>query len=160
MKFLTGSRVIGGSHNGEHVGGNQYINSDYDIAVSIDEMAALSTELKHYKWFDVMHSNYNNGLKYVTDHLSTFVLNIIPLHPTEFVAWHHATTTMQDLGITFEDRVLRHLVFEQHVHACKLNICHDIYKLVDLDVWHDKLTHHGLFLDAGATIAMIIKETK
>lgn len=65
-----------------------YSSSDIDIAVIITDKVNISEDLR-LRNIAIIDSKYNGGFKYQKT-LNDRYVNIIPLHPVEFVCWYKA----------------------------------------------------------------------
>lgn len=74
--FITGSRRFGTDND----------KSDLDIVVCNKYREEILTRTKNPK-----HSNYNNGFTFYYKNLT---INIIPLHPLDYVCWFYAAKLM------------------------------------------------------------------
>lgn len=77
--FLTGSRAFGTNHD----------NSDYDIVYSVEDGPFISDAIGS---LEKTPSNYFAGY-YVND--GGKLINLIPVHPHEFLPWYLATQAMK-----------------------------------------------------------------
>jgi hypothetical protein len=67
--------------------GVQTSDSDIDICIPITEKVGVA---------DSQPSEYNNGIKFLSDGI---VVNVIHLHPLDYVAWHRAAKMAESCGI-------------------------------------------------------------
>ena len=81
--FITGSRRFGTSHD----------LSDLDICVSIVSYSYIKSDIITLGK-NLTHSAYNNGFKFEDGGL---IINIIPLHPADYVSWFHAAIMMESM---------------------------------------------------------------
>jgi len=92
--FITGSRRFG-THKK---------NSDLDICVCIDNIDCIINRVrnntsvlnnKHETGWSgkLKYSHYNNGIKFKYENVA-FEINVIPLHPYDYVCWFHAAKLM------------------------------------------------------------------
>lgn len=94
--FITGSRRFG-THKQD---------SDLDVCVCIDNINCIINRVrnstavldnKHEMGWSgkLMYSQYNNGFKFnYQNKYNVFKINVIPLHPVDYVCWFHATKLM------------------------------------------------------------------
>lgn len=78
LGFLTGSRAFGTSGAG----------SDFDIVISVTELQKVHEIIKG---FTITESNYFKGF-YIEDNGEK--INIIPVHPDDYVPWYLTTKAM------------------------------------------------------------------
>jgi len=94
--FLTGSRAFG-------------TNSDYDIVIPIYDLQDVKNILNDQN-ISTEQSNYFSGFKFSHEEKQ---INIIPVHPHEFLPWYLATKAMKaSLKISgIKDRIKKHSIF-------------------------------------------------
>lgn len=96
--FLTGSRAMGNARQ----------DSDYDVVVPINYKDKIHDQLSQVKT-----SEYFNGFTFDSSDNPSKLINIIPVHPHEFLPWFLATKAMAATilisGLT--DRIQIHAVF-------------------------------------------------
>lgn len=81
INFITGSVCFGTQNN----------SSDLDVCVLIN-----SRHLIYKTVNNPVDSDYNNGFKFINDGRE---INIIPLHPLDFVAWFYASKLMNQMPL-------------------------------------------------------------
>ena len=93
--FLTGSRAFGTSRDPMP---NQddpcKTASDTDVAVLISCAGSVKERLSRLFPLSCEDSSYNNGFKYSTIHGT---LNIVSLHPLDFVCWKLTTKHLREI---------------------------------------------------------------
>lgn len=82
--FITGSVRFG----------TQKPNSDLDIAICINNAEHIKDKLEVTFKKKIKPSDYNNGFKFEHE---AHTINIVPLHPLDYVAWYHAAKIMEIL---------------------------------------------------------------
>ena len=104
--FITGSVIFGCATK----------HSDLDICIPI--MYALDIK-------DYTTSNYNNGIKFKHNDI---VINLIRLHPVEYVAWHNAVTMANSIELfkNSKDKNNRYALYQMLRSIATLNIGSDI----------------------------------
>lgn len=97
--FVTGSRAFGTGKDPspyalhvEEAKAKEYV-SDTDIAVLVDHKEAVKRSLCAM-FSSYSDSCYNNGFKFDTMYGT---INIVPLHPLDFVCWKLTTKHMQEV---------------------------------------------------------------
>jgi hypothetical protein len=76
--FITGSRRFGTNKK----------ESDLDVCVCIEDIDAIKSQVMDYR-----NSIYNNGIKF-SDKSKNIEINVIPLHPVDYISWYHAANLM------------------------------------------------------------------
>ena len=104
--FITGSVIFGCATK----------HSDLDICIPI--MYALDIK-------DYTTSNYNNGIEFKHNDI---VINLIRLHPVEYVAWHNAVTMANSIELfkNSKDKNNRYALYQMLRSIATLNIGSDI----------------------------------
>jgi hypothetical protein len=104
--FVTGSVKFGCAKR----------SSDLDIAIPINYKSSIFKS----KYFP---SEYNAGFKFMHNGIC---LNIIPLHPLDYVAWNHASKIICTLGLFINPMPLskykRYSLHEMYIAASKMAI--------------------------------------
>ncbi len=81
----TGSRVVGGFSE----------ESDWDIVVSVNDSEKAKAIVAPYIYYE-SPSNYFNGCKYgILSSKGAYHLNLLFVHPREFLAWFRATRALR-----------------------------------------------------------------
>jgi predicted nucleotidyltransferase len=75
--FITGSRRFGTNNK----------DSDLDVCVCIDSIDVIKSKISSY-----IESDYNRGIKFFDKF--NLQINVIPLHPVDYVTWYHAANLM------------------------------------------------------------------
>lgn len=96
--FVTGSRAFGTATDPQAAQvpfSAPVVVSDTDIAVLVSSRQLLKDELCGlFPDSPPEESEYNHGIKFTTTH---GVLNIVPLHPLDFVCWKLTTKHMREI---------------------------------------------------------------
>lgn len=82
--FITGSRRFGTNHK----------NSDLDICICIVDFDDVKNIIVNKYNSSYKKSDYNNGIKFKYKP-NDVEINVIPLHPVDYVTWYHATKLME-----------------------------------------------------------------
>jgi len=117
LAFVTGSQAFGTAR--VKTSAPNVIDceppSDTDIAIPISDLKKVESELV-LRFAVPEHSAYNAGRKYKTQHGE---LNIVPLHPLDFVCWKLTTEHIQrlvklcpDAKVRIADRTVKLGTFE------------------------------------------------
>jgi predicted nucleotidyltransferase len=95
--FLTGSQAFGTAR----------IDSDYDIVYSVVDALKISIITGGYK---SIQSDYNAGY---TIQIEGKTINLIPVHPHEFLPWYLTTKAMKGMFefYTFESKIKKYALF-------------------------------------------------
>jgi hypothetical protein len=104
--FITGSVIFGCATE----------KSDLDICIPI----MYQPDIKDY-----IESNYNNGIKFKHNDV---VINLIRLHPVEYVAWHNAVTMANSIELfkNSKDKNSRYSLYQMLRSIAILNIGSEI----------------------------------
>ena len=104
--FITGSVIFGCATE----------KSDLDICIPI----MYQPDIKDY-----IESNYNNGIKFKHNDV---VINLIRLHPVEYVAWHNAVTMANSIKLfkDSKDKNTRYSLYQMLRSIAILNIGSEI----------------------------------
>lgn len=104
--FITGSVIFGCATE----------KSDLDICIPI----MYQPDIKDY-----IESNYNNGIKFKHNDI---VINLIRLHPVEYVAWHNAVTMANSIELfkNSKDKNTRYSLYQMLRSIAILNIGSEI----------------------------------
>lgn len=104
--FITGSVIFGCATE----------KSDLDICIPI----MYQPDIKDY-----IESNYNNGIKFKHNDV---VINLIRLHPVEYVAWHNAVTMANSIELfkNSKDKNTRYSLYQMLRSIAILNIGSEI----------------------------------
>lgn len=95
--FVTGSRAFGTAVDQQEQADGSVNKgvSDTDVAVLVSSEALVKEALEAmFPGVPGEDSSYNNGLKFVTPHGT---LNIVPLHPLDFVCWKLTTKHIREI---------------------------------------------------------------
>lgn len=99
--FITGSVIFGCATN----------NSDLDICIPIMNQIDIK---------NAEDSNYNNGIKFMENGI---VINLIRLHPVEYVVWHNAVTMANSIKLFNNmDKRKRYSIYEMLRGIAKLSL--------------------------------------
>lgn len=95
--FITGSRAFGTATD-SHVPTGAFsapiVVSDTDVAILVHHREGVKAALEAMCTGPAEDSSYNNGFKFSTQHGT---VNIVPLHPLDFVCWKLTTKHMRDI---------------------------------------------------------------
>lgn len=96
--FVTGSRAFGTGRDcvpdPDTMAVEKNGTSDTDVAVLVSHAGLVQEHLSGLFPLSCEDSSYNNGFKYTTIHGT---LNIVPLHPLDFVCWKLTTKHIRDI---------------------------------------------------------------